>query len=110
MLILYIKIFYLTQSLFFSEFKRNKNIFGPLKSLRESRHCPSPSILLVPWFSLKAPHSPQVSLALWPHSLLFLTVVFQFSKWVTQHTPVTCKIKKEKFLFLLCDVREFSNI
>lgn len=36
--------------------------------------------------------------------------MYQFIKLITDHTHVTYKIKEEKLLFLLCDVREFSNL
>lgn len=94
--------FYLIEELFFLNLREMNTLFESLKALGRGPVAFWPP---APWpRSCRPPrHTP-------PHSLLLLAPGFQFSKLTTDHTPVTYTIREEKLLFLLCNVREFSNL
>lgn len=105
--ILCIKHFIRSKRCFFflSEFKRNEHTFWIPQSTG-ARPCTGLLASSLP--GLEAPGLPQPHSL--PHFLLLLALGFQFSKLTTDHTPVTYTIREEKLLFLLYNVREFSNL
>lgn len=106
MLILYIKTFYLTH-FFFLNLREKKTVFGPLKALRaQALPRPFPHPCPVGW--RPGPECGPASRTLRRVPCCSLEALF--SKLITDHTRVTYTIKEDKLLFLLHNVREFSNL